>query len=265
MKIPVLAGRELDERDGRGAVPVAVVNDALRRRHFADSDAVGRRLTVNYRGTDLTVEIVGVVGDVRQWSIGDEAIPEIYVSYLQYPWLDTGLLVRTKGDPLQAVPAVQRAIRSVDPAQTGTGMQTFDRVMADRTARPRFLAVMLASFAALALALAAIGVFGVMSYTVAQRTREIGIRIALGAQRSSVTRMVVGRAMGLVAAGLVPGLACAYAATRLMETLLFGVSALDPGDLAATAAVLCAVAHVACLIPARRAAAVDPMTALRQE
>src|SRR5262249_22506582 len=153
---------------------------------------------------------------------------------LQYPWLDTALLIRTKGDPLQSVPAVQRAIRSVDSAQTGTGIQTYDQILADRTARPRFLAVLLASFAALALALAAIGVFGVMSYTVAQRTREIGIRIALGAQRSSVTRMVVARAMVLVVAGLLPGLACAYGLTRLMESLLYGVSALDPGVLGVT-------------------------------
>jgi putative ABC transport system permease protein len=265
MRIPVLAGREFDERDRAGAVTVAVINDAMRRRHFANSEAVGRRITVNYRGNDMTVEIVGVVGDAKQWELRDEAMPEVYVPYLQYPWLDTALLVRAKGDPAQLIPAVQRAIRAVDTTQTGAWATTFDRLIADRTARPRFLAALLGSFAALALALAAIGVFGVMSYTVAQRTREIGIRIALGAQRSSVTRLVVGRAMALVLAGVVPGFAFAYGLARLMQTLLFGVSALDPSVIAATAATLGVVALVACLIPARRAAAVDPMTALRQE
>jgi predicted permease len=265
MRLPIREGREFDERDRAGSAPVAVINEAMRRRHFAGVDAVGRRITLNYRGDAVSYEIVGVAGDVKQYEIGEQPTPQLYVPMLQYPWLDTALLVRAKGDPAQIVPAVQKAIRSIDASQTGTWVTTFDQIVTDKTARPRFLTMLLGGFAALALLLAAIGVFGVVSYTVAQRRREIGIRIALGADGSSVTRMVVARGMALVLVGIAPGLACAYALARFMETLLFGVSGLDPTVLAGTAALLCVVALLACLIPARRAAAVDPMTALRQE
>lgn len=265
MRIPLLAGREFDERDRAGGAQVAVISDAMRRRHFEGTDPIGKRLTVNYRGDALTFEVVGVAGDVKQWEIVEDAMPEIYVPQAQFPWLDATFMVRTKGDPASVIPAVQGAIRSVDRQQAGIGATTLDRMVADTTARPRFLTVLLGSFAALALLLAAIGIFGVMSYTVAQRTREIGIRMALGAQRGAVVRMIVGRAMLLVAAGIVPGLVCAYLLAQLMSALLFGVGALDPIVLVTTPIVLGFVALLACLLPARSAAAVDPITALRQE
>jgi predicted permease len=265
MKLPIREGREFDERDRAGSAPVAVINEAMRRRHFAGVDAVGKRITLNYRGDPITYEIVGVAGDVKQIEIGEQSMPQVYVPMLQYPWLDTALVVRAKADPALIVPAVQRAIRSVDSTQMGTNVMTFDEIVAERTARPRFLTMLLGGFATLALVLAAVGVFGVVSYTVAQRRREIGIRIALGADRSSVTRLVVSRGMALVLVGIFPGIVCAYGLARLMETLLYGVSSLDPTVLVATAALLCGVALLACLIPARRAASVDPMTALRQE
>jgi predicted permease len=265
MKLPIREGREFDERDRVGSAPVAVINDAMRRRHFAGVDVIGKRITLNYRGDAITYEIVGVAGDVKQIEIGEQPMPQVYVPMPQYPWLDTALLVRAKGDPAQIVSAVQRAIRSVDATQMGTNVMTFDEIVAERTARPRFLTMLLGGFATLALLLAAVGVFGVVSYTVAQRRREIGIRIALGADRSSVTRLVVTRGMALVLVGIVPGIACAYGLAQLMETLLYGVSSLDPIVLAGTSTLLCAVALLACLIPARRAASVDPMTALRQE
>ncbi len=265
LKIPLLAGREFAETDRMGGAKVAVINDAMRRRHFAGADPIGRQLTLNYKGEEVTFDVVGVCGDLKQWDIAEQPIPEVFVSDLQFPWFNTALMVRTKGDPASVIPAVQSAIRSVDRLQAGTGATTLDRMVADGTARSRFLTILLGSFAALALLLAAIGIFGVMSYTVAQRTREIGIRMALGAQRATVVRMIVVRAMLLVAAGVVPGLVCAYALARLMGALLFGVEALDPIVLATTPAVLAFVALLACLLPARSAAAVDPITALRQE
>ncbi len=162
MGIPLREGREFDDHDRIGGAPVAIISEAMQRRQFPGASAVGQRITVNYRGDAVTFDVVGVASDVKQWAIGESSIPEVYVSELQYPWLSTALFVRTTASPASVIPGIQKAIRSVDPLQSGANARTFAAMVAENTARPRFFTVMLGSFAALALGLAAIGVFGVM-------------------------------------------------------------------------------------------------------
>jgi len=181
------------------------------------------------------------------------------------PWFSTALLVRTNVDPSTVATSVQRAIRSIDPAQSGSGTKTMDQLLSDSVGQPRFYSLLLGSFALLALVLAVVGVYGVISYAVAQRTHELGIRIALGARVQHVLMLVMGQAMRLVMLGAVIGLASAFALTRLLKKLLYEVNADDPMTFCAVALLLALVALLACYIPARRATKVDPLVALRYE
>jgi putative ABC transport system permease protein len=264
MRIPVVEGRALTD-DDRGAHNVAVINETMRRLYFAGEDPVGKRVTVNYLNSPLPLEVVGVVRDIKQESLAEPTKAQIYVSYIQVPWFSTSLVVRAKGDTGAVLASVERAVREADPAQTATGAKTMEQALYDSAAQPRFYSLLLGTFAALALLLASIGIYGVISYAVAQRTQEIGIRMALGAQSRDVLRLVVGQGMAWVLVGVGAGLASAFALTRVMKSLLYEVGASDPLTFAGVTALLTVVALAACLVPARRATKVDPMVALRYE
>jgi putative ABC transport system permease protein len=260
----LIAGRELTDRDDRNAPAVALINESLRRQFFADTDPLGQRITINFLGQPQTREIVGVVRDINQGEAG-KVTPQIYVSYLQQPWLSASLLVRGSGDPVSARRAVQEAIWKVDKTQPASRAEMAETALANALGEPRLYTLLLGGFAVLALALAGVGIYGVMSYTVAQRTQEIGIRMALGARPRDVLVMVVGQGLKLLVAGITFGLLGAFALTRLLSSLLFRVSATDPLTYAAVVALLAIVALLACYVPARRATRVDPMIALRYE
>ncbi|HEV3469201.1 MAG TPA: ABC transporter permease [Pyrinomonadaceae bacterium] len=264
MGIPLVRGRVFDERDAAGAPPVAVINQAMARRVFPDEDPVGRRLTIQYLEERVTVEIVGVVADAKQL-VGEETNITVYDCALQRPWLSSAFLVRTEGDPAALAPAVQKAVREVDRSRAAANVKTMEQLLAESVAQPRFYTQLLTLFAGVALLLAAVGVYGVMSYAVTQRTHEIGVRVALGAEGRDVIRMIVGQGMLLAVGGLAAGLVASLALTRVMSKLLYGVSATDPATFAGVTLLLALTALLACLVPARRATRVDPMEALRYE
>jgi putative ABC transport system permease protein len=273
MGIRLLEGRYLDERDREGAAGAVVVNETMARRFWPGQSPVGRQLRVTPWHEDVPPQtIVGVVADVKQQGLGAPTGTEVYMTARQLQELKVGvprnlnLVVRVeRGDPLALVPAVREIVRAMDASVPLAKVRSMREVFGDAVARPRFLAALLGAFAALALVLAAVGIYGVLTYSVAQRTGEIGIRMALGARRAQVLGMVVRQGMGLVLAGIGIGIAMALALGRLLEGLLFGVSAQDPVTFALVPAILGAVALLACAVPARRATKVDPIVALRYE
>jgi predicted permease len=258
--VTLAAGRDFTARDDAEAPVVVVVNRALARRYFGGESPVGRRLVV----AGESVEIVGVVGDVRHAAVTEPPEPTLYTHQEQTPRRVVTFLLRTAGEPAALVPAVRDAVRAVDPEQTVARLAPVSELISESVALPRLVAALVGLFSALALTLAALGVYGVLSYAVSRRRREIGVRMALGADGRRVVGTVLRRGMGTVAVGLAVGLAAAAAATRLLGGLLYGVGAGDPVSYAVAGAVLLAVALVACLPPARRAAATDPMTVLRE-
>lgn len=267
LQIPARRGRMFTERDDASAPKVVVVNDAFARRFFAGGDPVGKH--VGGGGDAPLHEIIGVVGDVRAENSIKAAPIELYFPFLQSPPGHIALAVRTHPrmyrSPLLLAPAIERAVAAVDRDQKLTHVAEMQRLVSDRIAPKRLSAQLIAIFASLALVLAAVGTYGLLSFSVAQRTHEIGIRVALGADRSRVLRMVVGEAAILVAAGCAAGTAAALGLTRILRTLLFGVSATDPWVYAGACATLLAMGITAAVVPAFRAAAVDPLEALRQE
>jgi putative ABC transport system permease protein len=267
MGIPLLAGRAFTERDNAGAARVMLINETLARTFWPHSNEnpIGQRITMKDWGPPLTGEIVGIVGDVKTNGLDAAVGPMIYWPYYQFGQIFNVLVVRTEDDPLQMVSAVKSGIWSVDKNQPVSRIQTMDQILSDSVARRRLYVVLLGVFAGVALLLAATGIYGVVSYSVSQRTREIGIRVAMGAERVDVVRLVIAQAAKLALAGEVIGILVALALTRLMASLLFGVSAADPLTFASVAIALTAVALAACYVPARRATRVDPMVALRYE
>jgi predicted permease len=265
MGIPVLRGRAFTERDGKESPKVLLVNEAFARKHFPGEDPLGKRVEVTI-APDMKAEVVGIVGDVKHRSLDREPDPECYVSYLQVPSAFMTLVVRTDSeDPSGLAASLRSAVQQVDSDIPLSDVRTMNQVVAASVAQRRFNMMLLGVFAALALVLSAVGIFGVVNYSVTQRTHEIGIRMALGAQGRDVLRMVVGQGMRPVLVGVGIGLAAAFALTRVMSSLLYGVSATDPLTFFAVALVLAAVALLACYVPARRAMRVDPMVALRYE
>jgi len=266
LKTPLRAGREFDDRDLPNAPQAAIINETMARLYFAGENPIGHKLVINYLNRRLTPEIVGVAGDVKQEEPGKPTRPEILVPFAQIPWFSGSLLVRSAHpDPLTVKNAVQQAIWSVNPEAAESKAEPLTKTLAGQVAEPRLYALTLSVFAAIALALAAVGVYGVTAYSVAQRTREIGIRMALGAQTGAILKLVVGQGMKLVMSGVAIGLATSFGLTRLMSNMLFGVSAADPPTFIVITLLLAFVATLACWIPARRATKVDPMVALRTE
>jgi putative ABC transport system permease protein len=263
---PLIEGRDFTERDDGGAAKVLIINRNLARDLFPSESAVGKRLQlVNSELSDEWREIVGVVGDVRYSGLDNSGVNAIYTPFAQTPLLWSNLMIRTSVSPQSLVQSVRSAIASVNSSLQPAGFRTMDQQVSDSVARPRFNTVLLAAFAALALALAAVGIYGVIAYSVAQRTQEIGVRMALGARSENVVWLVLKQGMTPAFIGALIGLGGAWAMTRLISGLLFEVSATDPATFAAGALLLMAIALMACYIPAQRATKVDPIVALRCE
>jgi putative ABC transport system permease protein len=262
MGIPLLEGRVFESRDRRGAPRVVLVNREFVRRYYPDGRALGKTITVEW-SDEAPTEIIGVVGDVSYTELTTNARPMVYLPHSQTPGYITHLVIRTTGDPALITNSVRHAVQAVDPSKAVADVKTMEQYVSETLARPRLYASMLAAFAALALLLAGIGLYGLIAYGVSQRTHEIGIRMALGAPRGSVTRAVLRQGAWLAMTGLAIGIIAALGLTRLLETLLFGVSATDAATFGLVALLLAAVSLAAATIPARRAARVDPMVALR--
>jgi len=244
---------------------VLVVTEAFVKRFFPGEDPIGRRLV--FDGPDKTPrEIVGVVGDVKRKGLDADTQPEVYVSYLQRPDRRLNVLLKTDlRDAGQLIQPARAAVKAFDPDQIIWRTQTLDQLLSTSVAPRRFNMFLLGIFAAVALVLAAVGLYGVMSYSVSWRTHEIGIRMALGAKRANVLRLVVRQGMTMALIGLAIGLVGAFSLSRVLKSLLYGVSSTDPLTFAIVSVVLLAVALLACLLPARRATRVDPLVALRTE
>jgi putative ABC transport system permease protein len=263
--VRLVRGRTFDARDDAGSARVFVINQALARQQFPGEDPVGRRLTYEWGDGPTEGEIVGVVEDVRETSVTAEPSPALYHAYAQWPNGLLNVVVRTAGDPLSVAGPAREAVRSLDPNLPVASVRTMDLVVADATARSRMSSYLLGAFAALALVLAAIGLYGVIAYGVAQRRGEIGVRVALGADHGAILGLIVRQGMRLTAAGLALGVAGALVLTRLLRSLLFGVTATDPATFLAVPLVLGAVALLASYLPASRAARTDPAIALRAQ
>jgi len=261
--IPLLRGRDVNDHDDAQSNHVVIVNQALADQLWEGKDPIGRKLGFSIH--TWKAEIIGVVGNVKTQTLGESPRGVLYFPLKQLYDATAFLYVRSKGDPAAALPTVRAAVQSLDPAmQLGLG-RPLSVVMDQQLTNPRFAAELLAGFGALALLLASVGTYGVMSYSVNQRTREIGVRMALGAQRSDVLRLVLGNGMTMVIVGVVAGLLASLFLTRSINSLLYGIGTFDAPSFFITAALLIAVALVACWLPARRAMRVDPIIALRYE
>jgi putative ABC transport system permease protein len=266
--VPVLAGRAFSRRDSAGAPRVVLLNRAAADRLWGTEQAIGRRLALAnglFRDEGTTAQVVGVVADVRYGPPADPVEPAVYLSALQYSFPSTQVLVRSAGDPLALAAAARQAVLEVDP-----GLPIFEiRTLAERIrlafAQPRTGTLLLSFFALLALVLAALGVYGVVAYSMARRVRELGIRIALGAGRQQVVGMVLGKALSIVAAGLALGALGALALGRVFGSMLYDVAPGDPVTTAAAAVLLTVTAVLAALLPARRALRIDPVSVLRED
>jgi putative ABC transport system permease protein len=266
MGIPLRRGRLFTERDTKDSPKVALINETMAKKMFPDEEAIGKRVTFDDRQKNPEwFEIVGIVGDVKHYGLDQKTTMQLYEPYTQQTFSGMTLIVRTAGDPANMTAAIRSQVLSLDKEQPISNIKTLDKFVATSIAQQQFSMLLLGVFAAVALMLAAIGIYGVLSYAVTQRTHEIGIRMALGAGRRDVLRLVVGQGMLLTLIGVATGLVAAFALTRLMSTLLFGVSATDPLTFSLIALLLVAIALLACWIPARRATKVDPMIALRYE
>ncbi len=261
--ISLLKGRDFSDGDKTDAPQVAIINQDLARTYFANEDPLGKRIT--FSDGESWMSIVGVIGDVKQVSLGSTSKPEVYFPYLQAASRAMSLVVRTTNNPLSQAAAVRGQIRVIDRDLPIDESKTMEQLLAESVSGPRFNMLLLTVFAVVALVLALVGIYGVMSYTVTQRTHEIGIRVAVGAQSRDVFRMVLGQGMLLALIGVAFGLLGALALTRLMTSMLFGVEPNDPLTFATIALLVIAVALIACYLPGRRATKVDPLVALRYE
>jgi len=270
LNIRLSRGRPFDDRDAQHAPPVIIVNETFARRYFAGTEALGQHIIIEGEAGDNAVpparEIIGIAGDVRHESLDTESGPEYYVPYTQAPEPFMSLVVRSTADnPGGLAASVRETIKQVDKDQYVATIQPMTKLVAESVARRRFNALLTGLFAAVALLLAAVGIFGVLNYSVAQRTQEIGLRVALGAQTRDVLRLVLGQGVRLILFGFAAGLAASFALTRVLAGMLFGVKPTDPLTFVAVSFLLASVALLACYIPARRATKVDPLVALRYE
>jgi putative ABC transport system permease protein len=263
MQIPLLAGREFTDRDTREAPQVAIINQTMARRYFPGEEPIGKRLAL-VREKD-SVEIVGVVGDVKRFELDDVVGPEVYWPYMQKPRWATYFAIRTDSDPMGVVTAVRSRMAGLDKDVPVLNVSTIDQLVTAALRGPRFNAALIGASAGIALLLASFGLYALISYSVTQRTHEIGVRIAIGADQRDIFKLIVGNGMILTMIGVAIGLAASFALTRAMSSLLFGVSATDSLTFAVISLLLAFVSLLACYVPARRAMKVDPMVALRYE
>jgi putative ABC transport system permease protein len=267
----MIRGRQFTPLDDQDHPGVMIVNEAFVRHYFPNEDPIGRRIKPSppariWREQRLTsFEIVGVVRDVKSAGLQAETDPTYYLPATQAPLEDMMLLVRTTTEPAAIISSLRQTVWSIDPNQPVANVTTLEQIVSDSISKPRLNMTLMALFGALALILAAVGIYGLLSYTVTQRTREMGIRLALGAQVGDVLRLVLKQGMVLALVGQAIGLVGALALTRLIRALLFGVTPTDVTIFAAVVAVLTAIALLACYLPARRATKVDPLKALRYE
>jgi predicted permease len=258
MGIPILAGRDVRAGDTRESAPIVLINHTLADAQWPGEDPVGRRIRFDDDSAWMT--IVGVVGDIRHLGPANPPRPEVYQSVTQRSFPFMAFVVRTEGDPYAFVPSLRRAIAGLDPDMPLATVRTMDDHIARALARPAFLSTLVSSFGGLALVLALVGVYGMMSWSVAERRQEIAIRMALGATRPGMLAMVLRRALTLAAVGIAAGLIATPLATKALTGLLFGVRPTDLGSLVGTAGALVVVASLAALVPAVRAARIEPGT-----
>jgi len=263
MRVPLLAGREFSERDDAQAPKVVMVNQTLARRFWPNENPIGKHILVG-RGP-MPSEVIGVLGDVRNASLAADVSPEIYLPFPQLPWASMNLVVRTESDPHSFTEAVRQRVLAVDKDQPVTAVAAMEEVMEQAAAQPRFTAWLLGALAAMALVLAVVGIYGAIAYSVAERTQEMGVRLALGAGRADILRLVLRQGLLLALSGTAVGLAASFGLTRLLESQVYRVSVTDPFTFAGCALLFAAVAALASYLPARRAMRVDPMAALRCE
>jgi putative ABC transport system permease protein len=264
MRIPLLSGRWLDQHDTATGPGTILVNQAFAKRFFPGQDVLGQRLQL-MGDPQPTREIVGVVGNISHTALSDPQQPEMYVAYAQYAPPSMNLVVRATANPGSLGTALYDTVRALDKDETLSAVRSLDDIVESSVAQPRFSSLLLGLFAGLALILAAVGLYGVMAYSVTQRTNEIGIRMALGAEQNDVVKMVIVQGMKLAIAGLAMGLVASLAFGRFLESMLYDVSPADPLTFALMSMGLIGVAMLANYVPARRAAKVDPMVALRRE
>jgi putative ABC transport system permease protein len=266
MGIPLLRGRFFTEADAAGAPNAGIIDQRIANRVWPGQDPIGKRFKLGKLEWDVPwTTIVGVVGHIRNDSLDTDPRAQVYWSYLQRPQARTALVVRTRGEPMQLASAVRGQVRAVDPGQPVYDVRSMDDVMSHSVAQRRLTTLLLGIFAGLALMLAAIGIYGVISYSVSRRTREVGIRMALGARQGDVLGMVAKQGLLLALAGVGVGVGASLALTRVLAGMLFGITATDPLTFAAVSVFLVLVALAAAWLPARRAARTDPLVALRYE
>jgi putative ABC transport system permease protein len=268
MGIGLRAGRFFTTRDVKGAQPVVIIDETFAQHYFPDEDPIGKHINgeFSFAAGNTSFQIVGVVSGAKYWDLSRDPSPHMYFSYLQENWWSMSLRIRAQsGDPMKLAAPIRAELAAMDKNQPIHSFMALEERVSEMIAPQRFTTTLMAGFAALAALLGAIGIYGVMSYMVAERTREIGVRMALGAQTGNVMRMVLRHGMVLAVAGVAIGLAASFALARVISGLLFGVKATDPATLVAITLLLLAVALVSCLIPARRATKVDPLVALRHE
>jgi len=268
MNIPVMQGRAFAEQDNDTAPPRVMINQALAQREFPGESAVGKRITLkntNVNNEPVWFEIIGVTANVRSMDLREEAPPEFYFTTRQSPFDTMTVVIRSTVEPASLAPSLRQAVTDVNRSVPVSDIKTMEHIINESVTQPRFNLFLLGLFSGVALLLSAAGIYGVTAYTVTQRTQELGIRLALGAQVRDILKMILGQGMIVIGIGLVIGLAAAFALTRLMRSLLFGIGENDPATFGAITLVLLLVALAACYIPARRAAKVDPLIALRYE
>ena len=266
MGIPLLAGRDFNDSDTNPKVPVAIITQSTARTLWPNRNPIGHHFSLEgISGSNPPIEVIGVIGDVHRFGLDEDTMSEMYFSAAQYPPDETSLVLATRSNPLDFVGTVRQIIQDVDPDEPVSSFATMDQLLSRSVAQPRFRSILLGIFGGLALLLACVGVYSVISYTVAQRTHEIGIRMALGANRRNIAAIVSGYGIRLAVAGLGIGLAGAYFLARLASSFLYGVRPTDPTAFILGSVILAGIVALASYIPARRAMRVDPMVALRHE
>ncbi|MGH9753501.1 MAG: FtsX-like permease family protein [Blastocatellia bacterium] len=265
MQIPLNRGRLFTDQEATEMRHVVVINEAFARTNFPGEYPLGKRVVIDMKDDNQTCEIIGIVGDSKHMKLDAKVEPMSYWPHPELTYSGMTFVIRTQGEPTAVANAARNVIRMLDPEQPVADVRTMESLIGTSVARARFNTLLLTIFAMVALLLAGVGIYGVMAYSVAQRTREIGVRMALGARATDVLKLVVRRGMTLALTGVAIGVVASFALTRLMKTLLFNVSETDPLTFIGIPLLLAFVAMLACLIPARRAAKVDPMIALRYE